>query len=158
MRSLEECRLADQSETIRRVFLAHRVPGRRSGATMLVDRAGKLSGIFTDSDLARLFERGGEVDLDRPIAEAMTRAPKSIPAGARMLEAVLLMAEKKISELPIVDDRGRPIGMLDITDIVGAFPEYHEYVRLHQPRAPEASSSIVPYRRVDEEAPPRRTA
>ena len=46
---------------------ASSVPGRRTGATMLV-AAGRLSGIFTDSDLARLFEQRRDENLDGPIA------------------------------------------------------------------------------------------
>ena len=38
------------------VLVAWRAPGRRSGAIMVVDPANALRGIFTDSDLARLFE------------------------------------------------------------------------------------------------------
>ena len=56
MRPLQQCRVAPQEETVRQVLVRVSVPGRRTGATMLVDAAGRLSGIFTDSDLARLFE------------------------------------------------------------------------------------------------------
>jgi arabinose-5-phosphate isomerase len=158
MRSIGECRVARDGETIRQVFVAHRLPGRRSGATMLVDENGVLSGIFTDSDLARLFEQNREGNLDRPVAEAMTRCPKTIPLGSKMLEAVFLMAEKKISELPVVDDRGHPRGMLDITDIVGAFPEYHEYIRSRGKNEMTPSPSIVPYPQDKDEQTTRRTA
>ena len=46
---------------------------------MLVeDDDGRLLGIFTDSDLARLFERRREADLDRPIGEVMTADPVQV--------------------------------------------------------------------------------
>ena len=32
------------------------------------------------------------------------------------------MAERKISELPVVDAQGRPVGLIDITDVVGLLP------------------------------------
>ncbi|MEX0586003.1 MAG: KpsF/GutQ family sugar-phosphate isomerase [Pirellulales bacterium] len=123
MRPLSACRVASQDDTAREVFVRRRLTGRRSGAVMLVDRDGKLSGIFTDSDLARLFECRRDAELDGPIAALMTRAPKSVLAGTLLLDAVHLMAEKKISELPVVDSDGRPVGMLDITDVVGLLPE-----------------------------------
>ena len=39
-----------------------------------------------------------------------------------MIDAVTLMAQRKISELPVVDDRGQPVGLINITDVVGLFP------------------------------------
>ena len=40
-----------------------------------------------------------------------------------MADAVAIMGERKISELPVIDDAGRPVGMIDITDVVAAVPE-----------------------------------
>jgi arabinose-5-phosphate isomerase len=87
---------------------------------MLVDDAGKLAGIFTDSDLARLFERRADERFDGPISDVMTKTPRTIHRAARMAEAVALMRASKISELPVIDDDGRPVGLLDITDLIGA--------------------------------------
>lgn len=123
MRPLAQCRVASEGLSIREVFVAVSRPGRRTGAIMLVDQKGRLSGIFTDSDLARLFERKQDELFDRPIAEAMTRQPITIALHRRMSEAVGLMARHKISELPVVDEEGRPVGLIDITDIVGIIPE-----------------------------------
>jgi arabinose-5-phosphate isomerase len=72
---------------------------------------GRLTGLFTDSDLARLFEHHREEALDEPIRGVMTSQPLTIQDGALMTEAVSLMAERKISELPVVDDRGHPEGL-----------------------------------------------
>jgi arabinose-5-phosphate isomerase len=123
MRRWHECRVAQDSLTAREVFVEVSRPGRRSGAIMLLDAEGALSGIFTDSDLARLFEAKREGDLDRPICELMTARPKTVLCGSPMHAAVALMAERKISELPVIDQNGRPVGLLDITDIMGLFPE-----------------------------------
>ena len=89
---------------------------------MLVDAEGKLSGIFTDSDLARLFEQRRDAELDGPIREVMTADPLQVPVGSMMVDAVAVMAERKISELPVVDAGGRPVGLIDITDVVGLLP------------------------------------
>lgn len=122
MRSLDECRVAMQSQSTREVLVACSKPGRRPGAVMLVDEAGKLTGLFTDSDLARLFERHDEASLDLPIHERMMAEPTTITAGEKMSAAVELLAQRKISELPVVDDQGKPVGMIDVTDIVGWVP------------------------------------
>ena len=90
---------------------------------MLVDADGKLSGLFTDSDLARLFEHHREGALDGPIGRVMTADPLRVETGTLMLDAVTLLATRKISELPVVDGDGRPVGLIDVTDIMGMFPE-----------------------------------
>ncbi len=123
MRPLSRCRVAPDSETVRDVFVRHRVPGRRSGAILLTSEDGRLSGIFTDSDLAKLFEARNERRVDEPIRNVMTRKPASAKIGTKMLEAISVMGERRISELPIVDARNFPVGMVDITDVVAAFPE-----------------------------------
>src|SRR6266478_2120074 len=69
MRQGDELRLAPAQETVREVFARTRKRGRRTGAVMLTDEAGRLCGLFTDSDLARLFEERRDSAWDRPIAE-----------------------------------------------------------------------------------------
>jgi arabinose-5-phosphate isomerase len=125
MRPLAECRVARETETVRAVFVERRRVGRRSGAIMLVDASGKLSGIFTDSDLARLLENRRDGEIDGPISKLMTRNPKTAAAGSLLADAVKLMGTKKISELPVIDDTGVPLGMLDVTDIVTLLPDEH---------------------------------
>ncbi|MFM7539993.1 MAG: SIS domain-containing protein [Planctomycetota bacterium] len=119
MRRGDELRLAPQSHTIRQVFAEAGLRGRRTGALMLLDGEGRLAGIFTDSDLARLIERREEHALDEPVRKRMTASPATVPAGTRVEEALELMRRKKISELPVIDADGRPVGILDITDLLG---------------------------------------
>jgi arabinose-5-phosphate isomerase len=123
VRPLDQCRVAEQGRTVREVFVDLSVPGRRTGAIMLVDQDGKLTGIFTDSDLARLFEHRRDRDLDLPIRHVMTADPLTPRLGRRMVDAVELMARHKISELPVVDGEGRPVGLIDVTDVVGLLPK-----------------------------------
>lgn len=118
MRRDDDLRVAHGQETVRAVFARAKSPGRRTGAVILVDDEGKLSGLFTDSDLARLFEQRRDSALDRPICEVMTVAPITMPVGARLTDAVETMRRHKISELPVIDADGRPAGMLDITDLL----------------------------------------
>lgn len=123
MRPLEQCRIAKQEQTVREVLVAVTITGRRTGATMLIDDAGRLAGIFTDSDLARLFERRRDRELDSSVRGVMTANPLRVVAGSMMADAVALMAGRKISELPVVDADNRPVGLIDITDVVGLLPQ-----------------------------------
>ncbi len=119
MREGPELRLARVGDTVRSVFAQARQRGRRTGAVMLVDEQGKLCGVFTDSDLARLIEARRDEALDRPIAEVMTAQPLMVPVGTRVMEAIEILRRRKISELPVIDGAGRPVGLLDITDLIG---------------------------------------
>ncbi|MEM7475169.1 MAG: KpsF/GutQ family sugar-phosphate isomerase [Planctomycetota bacterium] len=118
MRSPEQCRIASETLSIREVFVRISRPGRRSGAIMLTNAAGQLTGIFTDSDLARILEQQRDEQLDQPVQEVMTRSFHTITAEAFLPEAVDAMAQYKISELPVVGPDRKPIGMIDITDVV----------------------------------------
>ncbi|MGL4942837.1 MAG: KpsF/GutQ family sugar-phosphate isomerase [Thermoguttaceae bacterium] len=126
MRPLKACRTAPDYETVREVFVRHSIPGRRSGAVLILDETGRLAGLFTDSDLARLFESRNEIFLDEPIRCLMTTTPTTVNVGSRTIDAVSLMAARKFSELPVVDDDGFPHGLLDITDLVAFIPRHEE--------------------------------
>jgi len=123
MRHGAELRIAAASDLLQTAFAHARRPGRRSGALMLVHPDGTMAGLFTDSDLARLLERREYAAFDRPIAEVMIHGPITIRETARMIEALDLMRARKISELPVIDADGKPIGLLDITDLIGLEPE-----------------------------------
>ena len=118
MRPVECCRLARPEDTVRQVF-ARPLPSRRSGAVMIVSTEGHLVGIFTDSDLARLFGNHQDDALDRPIGEVMTGEPISVLEGTRLEDAVSLLDTRRISELPVVNERGCPSGLIDIVDLAG---------------------------------------
>ena len=119
MRAGDQVRIASESATIREVFVTLSRPGRRTGAVMLVDADGRLSGLFTDSDLARLLEHHRDQQFDRPISEVMTNKPLTIGPDAILEEALQLLGARHVSELPVVDTAGCPVGLIDITDLIG---------------------------------------
>lgn len=122
MRPRTDLRLAQASQTVREVFVAAPRPGRRTGAVLLLDDDGSLAGLFTDSDLARLMEQRRDEALDRPISEVMTARPLTLRTTAMFADVVALLSERKISEIPVVDERDVPVGMIDITDVIGWLP------------------------------------
>ncbi len=123
MRPLIECRLALDTQSVREVLIHVGRPGRRTGAIMLTDGKGALAGIFTDSDLARLLESCHEAQLDRPVAEVMTRKLQTVTVGCYLPDAMRILAERKISELPVVTVDYRPLGIVDITDVMSVMSE-----------------------------------
>jgi arabinose-5-phosphate isomerase len=118
MRPLAQCRIAPENGTVRETMVRSGIGARRTGAVMLVDDRGILTGLFTDSDLARLLEARRDDALDGPIADVMTRRFRRVIGGSLLVEAIEILKGKRISELPVVDDEGKPLGMLDITDVI----------------------------------------
>ncbi|MGO9601130.1 MAG: SIS domain-containing protein [Isosphaeraceae bacterium] len=126
MRTGRQLRRAHVDETVRQVFVRLAGPRRRSGAVLIEDDQTHLLGIFTDSDLARLFEKRRESDLDRPIGEIMTVDPKRVRVGAMLADAVELLKTHRISELPVVDRSNHLVGLIDVTDLIGLAPAEFE--------------------------------
>ena len=93
-----------------------RTPGR-PGAALVVDGDGKLVGIFTDGDLRRVLQTG-EVPRGHPVDEFMGRDPKSIGPDQLVDEAEHVLREYKIDQIPVLDLDRRPVGLLDIQDIL----------------------------------------
>ena len=70
-----------------------------------------------------LLEQHQEHRLDAPISDVMTRHPLTIGPDALLREAITLLSGRKVSELPVVDADHRPLGLIDITDVIGLLPE-----------------------------------
>lgn len=123
MRYGPQLRIAGSDLTVGELLAKVQKPGRRSGAILLVDRMGKLEGLFTDSDIVRLFERRDLSVLEQPIADFMIRRPITLRSGQRVRDAVGLLRDRHISEIPVLDADNRPIGLVDITDVLDLLPE-----------------------------------
>ncbi|WP_339911407.1 KpsF/GutQ family sugar-phosphate isomerase [Symmachiella dynata] len=123
MRHGSDLRISNETRSIRDVLVGLSRPERRTGAVMLVDTDGGLTGIFTDSDLARLLELRADEQLDQPISNVMTRRPLTIAADAMLTDALAILSQRRISELPVVDPEGQPVGLIDITDVIGLLPD-----------------------------------
>ena len=89
----------------------------RAGAVVIVDASGKLTGIFTDGDLRRTMSKDARL-ITSKIGDVMTRKPKSITPDRLASEALKILHEKKIDELPVVNEKGEPVGMVDVQDLL----------------------------------------
>ncbi|MEL6898459.1 MAG: KpsF/GutQ family sugar-phosphate isomerase [Planctomycetota bacterium] len=118
MRPLDACRVSNQSGSVRETIMAGARGGRRTGAVMLVDDHGAFVGLFTDSDLARMMEQRDDAALDSPISDWMTTDAITAHLDQPLSEAISLLADRQISELPVLRDDGCPAGLLDITDVL----------------------------------------
>ncbi len=91
---------------------------KRHGAVMVVDADGRLTGIITDADLRRFLTRQGPAVFDLTVSDVMTASCKRIRADALAAEATALFHKYRIDELPVVDADDRPVGLIDVQDIV----------------------------------------
>ena len=114
----ENLPVASDRLTVGQVLNAVSTIKRRSGAVILVSDAGRVSGIFSDGDLRRLITANSSTALDRPVSSVMTRNPKRIAADALASEAMAVLKHHRIDELPVVDDTDKPVGLIDVQDLV----------------------------------------
>ena len=93
--------------------------GKGLGMTGVVDRQGRLVGIFTDGDLRRGLNRSVDV-YNAKITEVMTQNPKTTRADRLAAETVQLMRSLKINGLFVVDENNRVLGALNMHDLFRA--------------------------------------
>lgn len=91
----------------------------RPGAASVVDAAGKLVGIFTDGDLRRLVQEGA-VDFAQPVAAVMGKSPRTVGPEDLAQDAADMLRNTQVDQLPVVDQQGRPVGLLDVQDLLAA--------------------------------------
>jgi arabinose-5-phosphate isomerase len=115
MRSGPANPIVKEGEKVSQVLL--KITQARAGSATVVDTKGKLTGIFTDGDLRRHLEIDRDLALRR-IKEVMTRNPTVVYRDMLALEAWRILREKRIDELPVVDKNRRPVGLLDVQDLL----------------------------------------
>ena len=91
---------------------------KRHGAVMVVGKEGKLAGIITDADLRRLMTKHGLKAFDFKAGDVMTPDCKKIRADALAAEATAIFHKYRIDDLPVVDANDKPVGLIDVQDIV----------------------------------------
>ena len=117
MRKGRDNPVVNENYTVKRVLLA--ITKARAGSASVVDSKGKLSGIFTDGDLRRHLETQPNL-INKKVKDFMTKNPTAIKKEKLAAEAFDIMRSKKIDEIPVVDDKRRPIGLLDVQDLLKA--------------------------------------
>ncbi len=116
MRSAERNPIVSEETTVLEAI--RRITAGRAGAVCVAAKDGTLAGIFTDGDLRRLLERDPQ-GVQKPIGAVMTKSPTTIGPDRLVAEALRILREKKIDELPVVNEKREPVGMLDIQDVLG---------------------------------------
>ena len=85
---------------------------RDVGSVLVVDRAGRLVGIFTERDLLRHYLEAQSKFLYLTVDQVMTSPVVTVPPNATLEVALDLMTKKNIRHLPVVDKDGKVVGYL----------------------------------------------
>jgi len=96
-----------------------RITQSRAGSAVVIDKNGRMTGIFTDGDLRRHLETDPDL-TQRKVKEVMTKNPVSVNPGMLAVEAMRILQERRIDEIPVVDKNNRPVGLLDVQDLLEA--------------------------------------
>ena len=113
----EQLPIAKTTDTIKQM-LEKNLNLKRHGAFMAVADDGKLAGVITDADLRRFMAKLGPKTFEKKVSEIMTPHCKAIRADALAAEAMAIFHKHRIDDLPVVDSNNRPVGLIDVQDIV----------------------------------------
>ena len=114
MRSGDRHPVALESSSVKDALLM--MTQARSGSLSVVNRAGRLVGVFTDGDLRRRIPRTDDL-LNQTLRSVMTPRPISIRDTALAVEAVRIFNERSIDDLIVVNSRRKPVGTIDLQDL-----------------------------------------
>jgi arabinose-5-phosphate isomerase len=99
--------------------LLQEMSAKAMGVSAIVDEEGRVLGIFTDGDLRRLIERGGDLRVLKA-SDVMRRDPRVIQADALAAEAATLMEQAKVTSVLVVDEAQRLVGALNANTLLRA--------------------------------------
>ena len=105
------------------------------GSVLVIDTPGQLQGIVTERDLmTRVLAKALNPETT-PLAEVMTKNPRTVVSPMLVSDAVVIMIERGFRHLPIIDDAGKILGVFSVRDAlpreIGAAvsqTEFHEQV------------------------------
>jgi arabinose-5-phosphate isomerase len=114
MRSGERNPIAPETMSVKDGLLV--MTRHKAGSLSIVNKNGKLAGVFTDGDLRRHMA-GDQKILERKLSEVMTRNPIHIREDVLAVEALKIFNERNIDDLIVVNARREPVGLVDLQDL-----------------------------------------
>lgn len=114
MRTGDRNAIAPQTLAVRDALMV--MTKAKSGSLAIVDKRGKLAGVFTDGDFRRRMSTDPDL-LTRPLAEVMTPSPICIRDESLAAEALKIFNERNIDDLIVVNAKREPVGLVDSQDL-----------------------------------------
>ena len=109
--------LIGENSTVNSALLV--MTSTRLGAANVVDRAGRLSGFFTDGDLRRKLQQDKRL-LVRKLKDVMTKQPLTLGPDTLAVDAAKVLKKHNFDNIPVINEKGKPIGILDERDLLAA--------------------------------------
>lgn len=124
MRSGERNCIVSENTTVRETIHKYTSTIGRPGAATIIGNDGLLTGIFTDGNLRRLIDNNQDF-LDRPVKTVMSKNPKTILYTELAKDALSVLAEFQIDQIIVVNTIQKPVGMIDIQDLLSVFSPFN---------------------------------
>ena len=114
MRSGDALATVPEGSTVREALVA--MTRARAGACLVMTPDSRLAGIFTHGDFVRAFQRDPDIG-GRTVDDFMTRRPISVRADSLAAEALKTIGESRVDDVVVLDNDGRPVGLVDTQDL-----------------------------------------
>jgi len=114
MRKGERNAVANEALSVKEALMV--MTRAKSGSLSVVNKRGKLTGVFTDGDFRRHMA-SDEMLLSRSLSRVMTRDPICIREDALAAEALKIFNERNIDDLIVVNSKNEPVGLVDSQDL-----------------------------------------
>lgn len=90
---------------------------KRLGATAVLDASSAICGIITDGDVRRMLSKSTKIE-DFTAGEIMSKNPKTIAESAMAIDALDIMENNNITQVLVVNERNRYVGVVHLHDIL----------------------------------------
>lgn len=100
--------------------LLKEINAKRLGFTTVVDNDYKLIGVITDGDIRRAYLKHQNNTSEKKASEIMSINPKTITQDDLAVSALKIMEDHRISDLIVLDKLQKPIGIVDLKDLLKA--------------------------------------
>lgn len=118
---------------------AGRMHSRKVGTLVVVDEGNRPIGILTDRDVAVRVVAEARDSTGTLVSEIMTPHPDTVREDASLEDALRLMRAGPFRRVPVVDEKGRLIGLLSLDDVLRVLAqEFAEISRLVEQEAPSS--------------------
>ena len=114
MRRGERNAIANENLSVKEALMV--MTHAKSGSLAVVDKRGKLAGVFTDGDFRRHMATDENL-LSQPLKKLMTRNPICVRDDALAAEALKIFNERNIDDLIVVNAKNEPVGLVDSQDL-----------------------------------------
>ncbi len=108
----------DSSTVAEALKQAEEATALRHGCILLINQQETLTGLITDGDLRRGLAQEGPEFYNKKASDIMTTNPKTVHPDTLASEAMAIFHQHRIDELPVVDKQHRPVGLIDVQDVL----------------------------------------